>query len=130
MGSALDIHERQHGAVTVLELSGWLVAFDSDAFFRDRVMTCVEAGRLDVLLDMRRVTYIDSAGVGALVGTLLHVMRRGGRLKLLAPSGRVARVLVITGLHTVFETYGGEEEAVASFARPAAPQPGGLAPRE
>jgi anti-sigma B factor antagonist len=124
MEAALGIHERQHDAVTVLELRGRLVAFESDGFFKDRVTTLVRTGRRDLLLDMSRVTYIDSGGVGALVGTLLHVLRRGGRLKLLAPSARVARVLAITGLHEVFETFDREEEAVTSFAPLASPQIG------
>jgi anti-sigma B factor antagonist len=116
MEAALGIQERQHGAVTVLELGGRLVAFESDGFFKDRVATLVQAGRLNLLLDMSRVTYIDSAGVGVLAGALLHVMRRGGQLKLLAPSARVSRVLAIAGLHAVFETFDREEDAVSSFA--------------
>jgi anti-sigma B factor antagonist len=123
MEAALGIQERQHDAVTVLELRGRLVAFESDEFFRDRVTTLVRTGRRDLLLDMSRVTYIDSGGVGALVGTLLHVLRRGGRLKLLAPSARVTRVLAITGLHAVFETFDREEEAVTSFPPLVSPQP-------
>jgi anti-sigma B factor antagonist len=119
VGAALGIQQRQRGAVTVLELTGWLVAFDSDEAFKEYVMALVRADQLDILLDMSRITYIDSAGVGVLVGTLLHVMRRGGRLKLLAPSARVKRVLGITGLHAVFETFDREEDAVASFTGPA-----------
>lgn len=124
MGAAFDIQERRHGTVTVLELNGWLVAFESDEIFRDRVVTLVRAGQRDVLVDMSRVTYIDSGGVGVLVGTLLHVLRRGGRLKLLSPSDRVARVLGITGLQTVFETFDREEDAVASFASAPLREPG------
>jgi anti-sigma B factor antagonist len=124
MGAAFDIQERRRGAVTVLALSGRLVAFESDEVFKDRVVTLVRAGQRDVLIDMSRVTYIDSGGVGVLVGTLLHVLRRGGRLKLLSPSDRVARVLGITGLQAVFETFDREEDAVASFAHAPLAEPG------
>jgi anti-sigma B factor antagonist len=74
---------------------------------------------VDLIVDLAGVTYIDSAGVGVLVGRLLHVMRRGGRMKLLHPSARVERVLEITGLHGVFEIFEREQDALDSFAPPA-----------
>lgn len=119
MSAALGILERRVGPVTILELSGWLVAYGGEEVFKEHVATLVRAGHLDVLVTMANITYIDSGGVGVLVGTLLHVTRRGGRMKLLEPSDRVARVLEITGLHRVFEVFEREEDGVASFAPPA-----------
>ncbi|CAN5357321.1 hypothetical protein BH23ACI1_BH23ACI1_31390 [soil metagenome] len=115
MRAALGIQERHVGPVTILELSDWLVAGGGDDRYKEHVATLVRAGHLNLLVGMANVTYVDSGGVGVLVGTLLHVSRRGGRLKLLAPSARVARVLEITGLHRVFEVFEHEEDAVASF---------------
>lgn len=116
MSTGLAIQERRVGPVTVLTLSGWLVAYHGDEALKDRVADLVRGGRADVVLDLSSLDYIDSGGVGVLVSTLLHVTRRGGRLKLLHPSERVARVLDITGLNEVFAIFAREDEALASFA--------------
>lgn len=118
MTAALGIHERRQDAVTVLELSGWLVALEGDERFRQHIATLVRAGNTNILVDLSHVTYIDSGGVGAMVAAMLHVTRRGGRLKLLSPSSRVVRVLEITGLLAVFEVFDDEAAAVVSFTPP------------
>lgn len=120
MSEALAIFERRIGPVTLLEVSGQLVADTGDRLFMDRVTTLVASGCLNVLVDLRNVTYIDSAGVGALVAMYLHVTRRGGRFKLLCPSSRACRVLQITYLTHVFEVFDREDEALATFAAPPA----------
>jgi anti-sigma B factor antagonist len=120
MTTALHIKERRVGPVVVLDLSGRLVVYDGEERFREHVATLIRAGHLNVLLDLRQVDYIDSGGVGSVVAALLHVTRRGGRLKLLSPSPRVAHVLEIAGLDHVVEIFDREEDAVASFAPPAA----------
>lgn len=116
MSTGLAIQERRVGPVTVLTLSGWLVAYKGDEAVKDRVADLVRGGPADVVLDLSGVDYIDSGGVGVLVSTLLHVTRRGGRLKLLNPSERVSRVLDITGLNEVFAIFAREDDALASFA--------------
>jgi anti-sigma B factor antagonist len=121
MSTALAIHERRVGPVTVLAISGWLVAYKGDEMLKGRVADLVRGGQTDLLLDLGAVDYIDSAGVGVLVSTLLHVTRRGGRLKLLHPSERVSRVLDITGLSEVFVIFAREDEALASFASAGGP---------
>jgi anti-sigma B factor antagonist len=118
MTAALVLGERRVGPVTLLELNGRLVADDGDRVFMDRVMSFVSSGCRNILVDLRNVTFIDSGGVGALVAMYLHVTRRGGRFKILCPSRRACRVLQISHLDHVFEVFGGEEEALNSFAVP------------
>jgi anti-anti-sigma factor len=84
----------------------------------DRVVSLVSAGCLSLLVDLRDITYIDSAGIGAIVAMYLHITRRGGRFKLLCPSSRACRVLQITHLDHVFEVYEREEDALATFTAP------------
>jgi anti-anti-sigma factor len=118
MVAALEIAERRRGHVTVVELKGRLVADDGDTSFTNRITSLVASGFDDVVVDFARVTYIDSGGLGALVSMYLHVVWRGGRLKLLRPSDRVRRVLKMTRLVEVFEIFDDESAAVRSFARP------------
>jgi anti-sigma B factor antagonist len=118
MAAALVLVERRIGPVTVIELAGRLIVDEGDRRFSEQIAVLVSAGNLNLLVDLRNVTYIDSGGVGALVAMYLHVFKRGGRLKLLRPTERVRRVLEITGLLSVFEVFEEQDEGVRSFAMP------------
>jgi anti-sigma B factor antagonist len=101
--------------VVILELSGQLIADEGDQEFRVYVAEIVRTGWTHILLDLARVTHMDSGGAGTLVATYLHVVKRGGRLKLLGPTERVRRVFEITHLLSVFDIYEREDEALRSF---------------
>jgi anti-anti-sigma factor len=118
MVAALEIVERRRGHVTVVELTGRLVADDGATSFTNRISSLVASGSVDLVVNLERVTYIDSGGIGALVSMYLHVVRRGGRLKLLRPGDRVRRVLAMTRLVDVFEIFNDEAAAVRSCAQP------------
>lgn len=111
----LRIVERVADGITILDMSGKLVLDDGDSIFRDRVTDLLARGQKQILVNMQDVTYIDSAGVGALVGKMLSVRRAGGDLKLLHLTPRSNRVMTITKLLTVFEAFADEAEAVRSF---------------
>lgn len=117
MRPTLQIAERDVDDVTVLDLQGRLV-LDETEQFRRRVEDLVQKNRLKILLNLKDVTYIDSAGVGMMVGKYLSVRRKGGDVKLLHLSRRSYRVMTITRLLTVFESFDAEDQALASFAAP------------
>lgn len=116
MSRTLHIAERTESGVTVLDLQGRLVLDEID-YFRSRVDDLVASKRLFIVLNLKDVTYIDSAGVGMMVGKYLSVRRAGGDVKLLNLTARSQRVMTITKLLTVFQAFDAEEEAIASFAR-------------
>ena len=111
----LTIDERRVGDVTILELRGRLVLYDGELPFRTAVDRLVQEGRRKIVVDLRNVDYIDSAGVGILVGKYLSLRRLEGDVKLLHPSPRTLRVMGIAHLLEVFETYETEEAAIQSF---------------
>ena len=113
--SKLSIDEREVGDVTILVLSGQLVLDDGDLALRRRIHELVDRGRIKIVLDMAAVTYIDSAGVGMVVGKLKTVRERGGDMKLLNLNLRGLRVFGMTRLLFVFDTFETEEMAVKSF---------------
>jgi anti-sigma B factor antagonist len=114
MPSPIDIVERSAGDVTILELKGRLVD-DPDQVFREAMNRVVNQGRLKVVLNFELVDYVDSAGLGMLVSRFIRLSKHDGRLKLCNLHPRSFRVLDITKLLTVFETYASEDEAVRSF---------------
>jgi anti-sigma B factor antagonist len=109
----LEITERQLGEAVVLAVRGRLVADQRACPLCDRVDALLESGAREFLIDLSQVTYIDSAGVGALVWKYRSVTSRGGTFTLLQPNRRVRTVLRITRLDTIFEIYDSEAEALA-----------------
>ncbi len=75
----------------------------------------LDRGHLKVVLDLSRVSFIDSAGLGELVACKKRIAERGGDIKLLRPLGQVHKLLVMTLLTRLFEVYQDEETAVSSF---------------
>jgi anti-anti-sigma factor len=74
------------------------------------------AARKKIILNLEEINYIDSSGVGELIGAYTFVVNEGGRLKLLHLTKRIREVLAITKLLTVFEVFDDEKAALASFA--------------
>ena len=68
-----------------------------------------------MLLNLAEVSYVDSAGLGALVSAYTTVTREGGSLKLLNVTRKLQDLLSITKLLTVFETFDSEDEALRSY---------------
>jgi anti-anti-sigma factor len=104
MATSLVITQRQAGDAVIVELGGPLL-YDDDGerLFRDHVAALVAAGERHLVIDLSRVTHMDSGSVGTLVAVHLHTLKRGGSLRLLNPSERVTRVLHITRLESIFE---------------------------
>jgi anti-anti-sigma factor len=111
----MRIVERRIGEVTILQLIGRLELEDGDVVLRDTVNRLVEAGRAKLVLDMKDVTRMDSAGIGMLVSKYLTCRRGGGMLKILHPTERTDHLMDVTKLTTVFEIFEDEEAAVRSF---------------
>jgi len=123
----MQITERAVGDVTILALEGRLVLDEGDVALRDYINRIVDQGRVKIVLDMQNVTRLDSAGIGMLVSKFLTCYRKGGSVKLLHLTIRGDHLLHITKLHTVFEIFDSEEEAIRSFGlepvvRPGAPR--------
>jgi anti-anti-sigma factor len=115
MSALLTIDEHEVGEVTILRLSGRLELDAGDLTLRDCINRLVEHDRIRLVLDMKGVTRMDSAGIGMLVGKYLSVRRHGGSFKLLHLTPRTNRLMDITRLARIFETYDDEQEAIKSF---------------
>jgi anti-sigma B factor antagonist len=111
----MRVIERRLGDVTILQLIGRLELETGDIILRDTINRLAEAGQVKLVLDMKDVTRLDSAGIGMLVSKYLTVRRAGGTIKILHPSARTDHLMDITKLHTVFEVFTDEESAVRSF---------------
>jgi anti-sigma B factor antagonist len=112
---ALIVTTRPAGGVTVLDLNGRLTLGEETAVLRDTVKSLASTGQSRILLNMEDLTYIDSAGLGALVGAYTSAAERQGQLKLMKLTKKVKDLLQLTKVLTVFEIFDDEETAVESF---------------
>ena len=108
---------RQVGAVTIVDISGRIVLGEESAALRDLVCDLLSKGHRQILFNLAEVNYIDSAGLGSLVGAFTSVRRQKGELKLLNLTNKVRDVMQITKLYTVFDIMNDELEGVKSFGQ-------------
>ena len=113
---ACKVTVRQVGDVTVLDLSGRITLGDGSGTVRETVRDLISKGQKQILLNLAEVSYIDSAGLGELVGAYATMTNQGGQIKLLNAQGKVSDVLQVTKLYTVFESFTDEATALRSFA--------------
>jgi anti-sigma B factor antagonist len=111
-----DIGQRRAGAVTILDLHGQMTLSGEEDARLLRVIRQLEgAGDRRVLLNLSAVSYVDSTGIGEIVGAYTRVVRTGGTLKLCGLSGRTQELLDTTNIGTVIESFATEAEALESF---------------
>jgi anti-sigma B factor antagonist len=111
---------RHAGNVAIVDLSGKIVLGEGSGQVRATIKELVSAGHKDILINLKQVTYLDSAGLGELVGSYATISNLGGRVKLLHAQGKVKDLLTVTKLYTVFVTFDDEAEALRSFSVEAA----------
>lgn len=111
----LHIDSRDVSQVSILDIRGRIVLGDEIHSLRDAVRKLVGEGKKKIILNLADVDYIDSSGVGELVGCFTTVRNAGGELKLLKLSQKVHDVLHVTKLYTVFDIRDDEFKAVKSF---------------
>lgn len=113
----MKITERRMTELMVLDLGGKITIGAGDVQLRDAVLTALAVGSKNVLLNMEKVTGLDSGGVGELMSAHATVTRRGGRLALANVPPRVLGVLETTLLTNVLDTYESEAEAIEALER-------------
>lgn len=113
--SDLNISTRQSGGVTVVDLSGKIALGESNRALHEAIKNLIESGNKNILLNLAKVTLVDSSGLGELVAGYASAERNGGAMKLENLSDRFIELIHITKLYTVFDVFDNEEEALASF---------------
>ncbi len=111
------ISTRQVGGVKIVDIRGRIVLGEASASVRDVVCDLLSKGHKQILLNLGAVDYIDSMGLGSLVGAFVSVRKQGGELKLLNLTNKVTDVMQITRLYTVFDIMNDEAAGVKSFGQ-------------
>ena len=112
---ALRIDEKELDGITILELSGRVVLGDESNQLRSKLKEVLGKGKTRLILDLAKVSYIDSAGLGTLVAGYTSAQNQGANMKLANLTKKFDEQLHITKLVTVFEVHETVADAMKSF---------------
>jgi len=116
MEITLNVHSEPPG-FTVIEVGGEIDVYTAPKL-KERLVSLVESGSYQLIVDMESVEFLDSTGLGVLVGGLKRVRAHEGWIDLVCTQSRILRIFRITGLNRVFSIYDTVPEAVAAHAAP------------
>ena len=110
---SLSIEIRQIDFVVVMELAGRVSVLESS--LRQRAWELIERGQRFFVINLANVSYLDNSGLGQLCWLYTNARNRGGDMILLRPTSRIRKLLNITKLDTVFQSFERETDAIASM---------------
>ena len=109
----LVLETDDRGDLTVVSVRGEVDLYSAPGL-KERVADLVSSGRSRIAIDLQGVEFMDSTGLGVLIGGLKRCKEAGGSLALVAPREPVVKVLAITGLDKVFAIHESVEQAASS----------------
>jgi len=111
----MKVDVRNSDDVIIVDLDGRLVLGVGDEILRDVVNELLAEDWKKIVLNLRKVTIIDSSGIGEVVASWKLAKRFGASLKLMRPAPQIHRTLRVTQILPLLEVFDSEEEAIASF---------------
>lgn len=112
--NGLRIEKRQCGDVMILDLNGNITIDSGSEALSNAIRNLLDQGRVNIVLNLKRVMYVDSCGLGNMISGYNCVTKEGGQIKLVNLTNRVRDLMVITKLLTVFDVYDDEATALKS----------------
>jgi len=106
---------RKAKEVVIIDVEGQIVLGEGDVAIKKAVDGLIQKGNKSVILNLAKVPYLDSAGLGEIMRCFTALRRDGGDFKLLSPGQRIIDLLSITKLLNVFDIYDNESAAIKSF---------------
>jgi anti-anti-sigma factor len=111
----MEMTQKQHNDVLVLCPEGKITLGDGDQELGESIRTELEKGARKILIDFSKVSYLDSSGIGELVGCYTSIKNKNGELRICGMNSRIFGLMKMTSLHSVFDVKDTEAEALADF---------------
>lgn len=108
----LDIHIRNNGKTTILDLEGNVIMGGGSAKLRETIMQLIDEQKTEILLNFGNVKYIDSSGTGEILAVSSSLNEKGGRLKLSNLTPKVREVLALSSILPILDIYEDESKAL------------------
>ena len=113
--SGLNIKKRQERDIVIVELEGKVQIGETNRQLHEAIYELIAEGKNRVILNLEKVSAIDSSGLGEIVASFSTLVKAGGTLKLANIPARVTDIMTVTKLYTVFDVYDSEADAINSF---------------
>ncbi|MGL4369461.1 MAG: STAS domain-containing protein [Spirochaetota bacterium] len=112
----MEINQRAKADVTILDISGEIDLYNAPEI-KDIINQLIEDQKYNVIINLEKVSYIDSSGIGALISSLSNLKKYQGGLKIINVYASVRKVFELTKLTSFFEIFDAEDEALSSFSK-------------
>ena len=110
----MEISQREADKVVILDIQGEIDLYNAPEI-KDTMQKLIEAQKYSIIINLEKVSYIDSSGIGALISGLSNLKKYQGSLKIINVYASVKKVFELTKLTSFFEIYDSEEEAISKF---------------
>ncbi len=111
----MEISQYEQNEIVILVVSGSLVQDSVSSVFAEKIRQVVAEGKRKVVVDMAEVNWMDSAGIGILLGGFITLHNHSGDLRLARPKKKIRNLLEITNLCSVVRVFKTLEEAIKSY---------------
>jgi anti-sigma B factor antagonist len=101
--------------IVIMDVSGKIMGGEETTMFHGKLHEYIDQNKKNIVVDLSKVDWVNSVGLGMLISALTTVKNSGGRL-VLANITKIESILTITRLITVFEHYDSRAEALQSFS--------------
>jgi len=112
----MEIKTRESNDTVILDVDGEIDLYNAP-LLKDVIEQSTEAQKYNIIINLEKVSYIDSSGIGALISSLSKLKKYQGGLKIINVTGSVKKVFELTKLTTFFEIFDDENEAIKSFSQ-------------
>jgi len=111
----MKLSSREMQDLVVLEPKGKIMGGPDASMLHDQLHEYIKQGKKKVIIDLSKVDWMNSTGLGILISALTTLKKNQGELKLANVTDKIQSLLTITKLVTVFETYDSVDQAAGSF---------------
>ena len=109
----VNISEKE--GIVVIKLSGQLMGGSDALKINDDLFDLLEKGKNRIVIDLEEVSWVNSSGLGILIGMITRVRKESGDLKLANISEKIREILKVTKLESIFEVHSSVDAAIGSF---------------
>lgn len=110
----MEISKREVGNVVIFDITGEIDLYNAPEI-KEKIKEEMNNGKVYILINLDKVSYIDSSGIGVLISSLSNLKKVGGALKLMNVFASVRKVFELTKLTSFFDIYDSEADALAAF---------------
>ncbi|MEJ5284922.1 MAG: STAS domain-containing protein [Brevinematia bacterium] len=110
----MEINRREAGEIVIFDITGEIDLYNAPEI-KEKIKDEMNKNKVNIIINLDKVTYIDSSGIGVLISSLSNLKKVGGALKLINVYASVRKVFELTKLTSFFDIYDSEADAIASF---------------